>query len=132
MAKITVTRTFSAAPDAVWKLIGDPGALAAWHPEIEISSLHGNRLTSVSKNSMTVIEEVIARTPNSFTYTLVEAPVPVSSYTATLRVDAADEGCRVTWEATLEVKPGAPADQIESFVRAMFETGLAAIPAALT
>lgn len=126
--EVKVSQDVAADPDAVWARIGDPGSIAAWHPAVESSGLDatGRIRTAVLADGATVIEEITTRGARSYTYTIVEAPLPITGYVATLRVEPCPAGARVTWEARFELLPGAPA-AVADLVRDVFTAGLAAV-----
>lgn len=57
-------------------------------------------------------------------YTIVEAPLPLTDYTATMRVQPAENGsCTVTWGATF-TPDGAPEADVQELLGGLYEAGL--------
>ncbi|WP_340107768.1 SRPBCC family protein [Pikeienuella sp. HZG-20] len=119
-----------ASRDAVWAVIGDFGSIAEWHPLIasaEVTEMDGStyrRLVSVDDESF--FERLIEAGPHHVTYEVVEGPLPVTDYRATLSCVAEGEGCRVFWSAFF-----VPADDAgrlsEGIVGKFYEIGLRAL-----
>jgi hypothetical protein len=135
MSRVEVIRSIAAPADAVWRLIGDPANMA-WHPLVESSAMdEGGRIrTCVQTSGLRVVERITAHDPaaRSYSYGLIDAPMPVSGFSSTLRVRPDGSGCAVHWEATFEVDAGVPAAELENIVRGIIETGLAAVAATFT
>jgi hypothetical protein len=101
--KVTETITIKAAPDAVWVVVKDYGAMQKWHPAIESTSADkGNEPGSVRtltlKGGGQVVEELesYSDSERKFSYRMKDpGPVPVSNYTSTLAVKAGEGGTSV-------------------------------------
>ncbi|MFI8910289.1 SRPBCC family protein [Streptomyces sp. NPDC053513] len=132
-----------AAPDAVWAVVGDFGALADWHPHVPPSTLEdgGDPAVPGTVRVFAVDGETVARerlldrdaTARSYRYTLLDpVMLPVHDYVATLAVRPHPEGAEVRWSAayrgTDDVVP-----RVESvFGDGTYGTGLAALRARFT
>ncbi|MFF0559396.1 SRPBCC family protein [Streptomyces sp. NPDC004266] len=132
-----------AAPDAVWALIGDFGALADWHPHVPPSTLEdgGDPAVPGTVRVFAVDGEAVARerlldrdaAGRSYRYTLLDpVMLPVHDYVATLAVRPHPDGAEVRWSAayrsTDDVVP-----RVESvFGDGTYGTGLAALRARFT
>ena len=98
--KVTESIELGAAPDAVWSRIKDFGALQTWHPAVEGSTVtDGNQVGSVRtltlKGGGQIVEELesYSDADRKMSYRMKDpGPVPVSNYTSTLTVKAADGG----------------------------------------
>ncbi|MFG1432551.1 SRPBCC family protein [Xanthobacter sp. V2C-8] len=108
--KAEETAVIDAPPEAVWKLVGDFGAIASWHPDVKAASATGRepgaeRVLVLEKGEITDGLDEIDPAARRIAYRLskenVEA-LPVSFYTATLTVDDAGGGrSKVEWAARL-------------------------------
>lgn len=122
----------AAAPDAVWKAIGDFCGIAAWHPAIEKCALQQQdgktfRLLSL-KGGGQIREQQSARDDagRSYGYTIVESPLPVANYTSTLSVAAKGSGSIITWVGKFDAK-GAPDEKAKEVIAGIYDAGLAGI-----
>ncbi|MGW7544936.1 SRPBCC family protein [Streptomyces sp. NPDC054770] len=91
--------------DRVWQLIGGFGALPDWLPYITASrSSQGGRLRTLTNAEGGVIVERLEAfdaTARSYTYSIEQAPFPVTGYRSTLQVvERGGDGCRVEWSGT--------------------------------
>ncbi|MGF6952429.1 putative membrane protein [Neobacillus sp. B4I6] len=86
----TTTIKISASPDQVWKLIGGFNSLPDWLPHIPSSELsQGGRVRHLATLDGNVIEErleIFNDKERYYTYSIMEAPFPVTNYQATIRV----------------------------------------------
>jgi hypothetical protein len=122
----------AAAPDAVWKAIGDFCGIGAWHPAVEKCDLQQKdgktfRLLSL-KGGGTILEEQSARddTAHTYGYTIVESPLPVANYASTISVVANGSGSTITWAGTFDAKD-APDAKAAEVIGGIYDAGLAGI-----
>jgi Polyketide cyclase / dehydrase and lipid transport len=89
MAAGAVDVTLSAAPDEVWKVVGDFGGLREFFPGIESFELQGDDRV-IGMFGMSVRERLLAKddAERVLTYSVIEG-VPVDSHTATISVEVA-------------------------------------------
>jgi uncharacterized protein YndB with AHSA1/START domain len=135
MSKVSVTQFVSRSAEKTWSLVGDPGKLAVWHPAIAQSpcSPDGKSRVCTLADGGEVSEEIlhVDAARRSYTYRIVQSPLPLEGYVSTLSVEPADGGCRVTW--TSEFEPaGIPAGELEGMIRGLYEAGLGALEASLS
>ena len=114
----------------VWAVIGDFHGVADWHPLIascEPAEIDGETYRHlVLDDGGKVFERLLETGPNFYTYEIIDGPLPVSDYRATISVVEEDEGCHVYWSAYFV--PTAP-DQHKSdeMVAKVYEVGLEAL-----
>lgn len=133
MATLSVSHVYSAAADRMWSLIGDPAALANWHPAIAKSPSKNGRRTLLLADGGEVKEEIMAHddSARSYTYRIIESPLPVTGYVSTLRVAPSGNGkAEVVWEADYEPAGVEPA-AIEGLLRGLYTAGLDALESKL-
>jgi hypothetical protein len=118
--------TVSAA--RVWQVVGS-FADAAWIPgtarcELEDRAVYGTRRIT-TENGVVIRERLLSHDENArtFTYTIVEAPMPLEDYESRVQVDENGEGSRVRWSATWQAPAGA-AGGIEQGLGALFRAAL--------
>ena len=118
-------------PDAAWAAIGEFCDISAWHPAVEkcvLSEKDGKSLRTLSlKGGGTIVEELVARDDagRSYTYAILESPLPVADYESTIRV--LDEGGTViAWNGTFAAK-GAPDADAVAVIAGIYDAGLASL-----
>lgn len=122
----------AAAPETVWKAIGEFCGIADWHPAVEkcaLSEKDGNTLRTLTlKDGGTVVERQEARDEGamSYTYTMLESVLPVANYRSTIHVAKSGNGSRVTWTCNFRSK-GAPNDRTRKAISGIYEAGLRGI-----
>lgn len=122
--------TLRADRDTVWASIGGFGAIADWHPLIasaELTEIEGDTYRYLTTTEGDVfLERLIETGPHHVTYRMVEGPLPVSDYRATLSCVAEQAGCHVHWSGLF-----VPAEQAgpiaAGIVAKVYEIGLAAL-----
>ncbi|WP_022977772.1 SRPBCC family protein [Nevskia ramosa] len=116
-AELSVSKSVSiAAPaDAVWAKVKDFNGMNTWHPAIAKSEIvEGTnntvgavrQLTLAGETPTTIKEKLTALddAAKSFSYEIVEGPLPVSDYSSTLTVAADGAGSTVTWSSKFKAK----------------------------
>ncbi|MEQ9608860.1 MAG: SRPBCC family protein [Kiloniellaceae bacterium] len=128
MAKVSSSTALPVSAKTVWAVIGNFNALPDWHPAVEKSELKKEDGSTVRKLSLVgggSIEEKLEQIDDKerrYTYTIVSGPLPVSNYTATLRVRDSDKGCSVEWSSEFEAK-GAPEGDAVAAISGIYEAG---------
>uniref|UniRef100_UPI00333E1CE5 SRPBCC family protein n=1 Tax=Castellaniella defragrans TaxID=75697 RepID=UPI00333E1CE5 len=93
-------------PDQVWKILGDFGGMAQWHPSVARSTASdGNnvgseRVLEINGEQLTESLDEYDAHEHSYSYRLMDENVkalPVSSYFASIQVQPEGDGSVVTW-----------------------------------
>ena len=128
MHTVTVSTHLSATPEQVWSKIGDPGAISAWHPVIAASSLDGGHRACTLADGAQIAEEIdeLDDANRSYSYRIIESPLPLENYRSTIKVVDADGGCAVEWTSSFEVSAGPPEDMI-AVIKGVYDAGMAAL-----
>ena len=122
----------AAPPAKVWQTIGDFCGIGSWHPAIETctpSEKDGKKIRTLAlKGGGALVEEQVTRDDKvmSYTYTILEGPLPVSDYKSTIAVAPEGAGSKVTWEGTFNAK-GAPDTVAKDAIEGIYTSGLKAI-----
>jgi carbon monoxide dehydrogenase subunit G len=108
MAADQVEIEIGAAADAVWGRAGDFGAIGQFMPGIEAFRLEGDDRV-IGMFGMEIRERLVERDEahRSLTYSIVDG-VPVERHRATISVEPAGSGSRVTWAFDVEPDEMAP------------------------
>ncbi len=103
------------APEAVWSVIGDFGALD-WHPVVARTVVHlapptqaGAQREITTRDGAVLVEALDGRDVDAhlLRYHIVRSPLPVSGYHARLQVLAVGRGSRVVWSSRFDRDPQA-------------------------
>jgi hypothetical protein len=132
MAQASVIVDIPASADDVWRLIGGFGSLPDWLPRITTNRLaEGGRVRWLGYvGGESFIERLLAfdNDARSYSYTIVDSPIPVIDCFVTLRVDATGDGTssRVQWSSRFTAKGVTDAEASEMLQR-VFAAGLEAL-----
>lgn len=126
---ITSSATVAADSATVWSAIGDFCDIDDWHPGI-VSCVLEARDGMVHRqltlgDGAPVLEQLVASEPGvSYSYKIVEAPLPITDYASTVSVTEGNPTI-VTWAGTF--KSDVP--EMEGAIQGLYDGGLAAISA---
>jgi hypothetical protein len=131
MSKVQVIGTIAADPQAVWDVVGDFGAIAKWHPAVAESRAEGTgpgalrRLTLVNGDRLVERLEEFNDGERYYSYSLVEGPLPVGDYYATLHVRAAYDAPSATleWTGAFTARD-VPESEAEQLIRSIYQAGI--------
>ncbi|MEU9150594.1 SRPBCC family protein [Streptomyces sp. NPDC048417] len=131
MTAARVTLDVRQSADRVWQLIGGFGSLPDWLPYITESRLsEGGRLRTLTNAEGGVIVERLEafdETARGYTYSIVQAPFPVTGYRSTLQVvDRGGDGSRVEWSGTF-TPDGVTDAEATALFEGIYRDGLAAL-----
>ncbi|MBP0594053.1 SRPBCC family protein [Paraburkholderia sp. LEh10] len=135
MTRASSTIRIPVSPDVVWQLIGGFNSLPDWLPYIPSSELsEGGRVRRLANPSGEVIVERLEAFDNrarSYTYSIIEAPFPVTGYRSTIEVREIEGGraSQVDWSG--EFTPNGVSDEEASrLFEGIYRDGLQALAAA--
>ncbi len=142
MPKVFVSAVLPHAVETVWERIRDFNKLPDWHPAITESRIEDERASDsvgcvrnfVLEPDVRIRERLLTLSDRDHvcTYTIIESPVAVENYVATLRLVPITLGDQTyaEWCAEFDCKPE-DADELSGLVReVVFEAGLKALGAA--
>jgi len=96
-------------PAKVWTIVSDFCAIKDWHPVVAdcVETKEGDDTfrTLTLKNGGKIKEKLLESDETSYSYEIVESPLPVKNYKAKLSVEPDDRGddrSVITWEATFD------------------------------
>lgn len=128
MSGVNLSTELPVSPEQIWELIGGFHALGAWHPAIETSELEGGgrirRLKLVGGGEIVEKLERFDDQAHTYTYSIVESPLPVANYTSTLRVtpSADGNGAKLEWSGAFD-PAGLSENEAVAAVRGVYEAG---------
>ena len=129
MAQVTRSVTLNAAPGDVWALIGGFQTLPDWHPAVEsstredIGGVEHRRLGLAGGGE--ILEKNLGGDTMSVGYEIIESPLPVADYKATISVADAGGSAVVVWASTFE----GTADGASDVIAGIYDAGLGALAA---
>jgi hypothetical protein len=134
MANASASIRIPVSPDVVWQLIGGFNSLPDWLPYIPHSELsEGGRVRHLANPSGEAIVERLEAFDNrarSYTYSILKAPFPVTTYRSTLSVREIEGGSasQVDWSG--EFAPNGVSDEEASgLFEGIYRDGLKALAA---
>ena len=119
-------------PADVWAVVGDFCAIKDWHPAVEECEQieeGGDTYRILTLGDGGKIKEKLTDTDETrYSYEIVEGPLPVKNYTATLEVGLDDEPDRVEieWEAEFDAD-GVEDAEAEKVIVGIFNDGVSGI-----
>lgn len=132
MATTTASLDIPASPDRVWRLIGAFDSLPDWLPYIPTSELgDGGRVRSLTNEEGGVIVERLEafdHTARTYSYSILQAPFPVTGYLSTLTVHETgkQDRARVEWSGSF-TPDGISDDEAVALFHGIYADGLAAL-----
>jgi hypothetical protein len=139
MAKIYVSSVIEAPAERVWDHIRDFNGLPKWHPGIADSRIESNlpadKVGCVrnfrTRDGGTIRERLLALSDYEFscTYGILESPMGVTNYMATIRLIPVTDGNRAfcEWSAEFDCDPALERDLREQIGQGVFKAGLDAL-----
>jgi len=131
MLEVERRLSLATGADEVWDLVGDFGDLG-WHPAAKATDLEDrdgivHRAITLPDDAVLVERlEDMDDAGKTYSYSIVEGPLPVSDYRSTLRVIAVDDGCEVCWGSAFTAA-GVGDDAAKEVVAGIYEAGFAAL-----
>jgi hypothetical protein len=143
MVKVYTSSVLDAPADKVWSEVRDFNGLPRWHPAIKDSYIE-QRLPSdkvgcirnfTLKAGGRIRERLLALSDfdYSVTYAILESPMGVSNYVATLKLTPITDGNRTfaEWSAEFDCAPERAKELAQSIGQGVFQGGLEALQARL-
>ncbi|MBK0055064.1 SRPBCC family protein [Stenotrophomonas sp. S39] len=134
MATASASLTVPASADRVWNLIGGFDSLPDWLPYIPTSTLsEGGRVRHLANpDGDAIVErlEAFDQAGRSYTYSILQAPFPVTGYRSTLRVVELDHGARIDWSGAF-TPVGVSDEAASALFEGIYRDGLRALQATL-
>ena len=139
MVRIYVSSVVDASADSVWARIRDFNALPLWHPAIADSRIENNepadRVGCIrhfhTREGGKIRERLLALSDYDFScsYEILESPMAVEHYVATLKLTPVTDGnrCFAEWSAEFECAAGRERDLTTTIGDGVFQGGLDAL-----
>ena len=139
MAKVYRSTVLDAPADRVWRDLRDFNGLANWHPSIVSSRIEkshpADKIGCVRnfqiKDGGQVREKLLSLSDYDYscTYAILDSPMDLKDYVATLRLFPVTEGnrCFIEWSAEFDCPPEKVSELAETVGGGIFQTGLDAL-----
>jgi uncharacterized protein YndB with AHSA1/START domain len=139
MARVFVSSVIDAPAAKVWERVRDFNGLPRWHPRIRESRIENgepaDRVGCVRdfnlQNGDRIREQLLGLSDYDMfcTYAILESPMPLENYVATLRLTPVTDGERtfVEWNAEFDCDPADEADLVAGIGRDVFQGGFDAL-----
>ncbi|MCE3247775.1 MAG: hypothetical protein K0R41_1600 [Geminicoccaceae bacterium] len=124
MARAHASSVINAPIDQVWRRIRDYNGLPGWHPGVAKSEIEGREPANqpgcvrvLTLGNGAVIRERLLEMSDlghHYSYAILDSPLPVANYRATLRLRPISDGDRTfaEWSATFDPDP--PEKRVEA------------------
>lgn len=127
MTTLSLSARIPAAPDAVWAVVGEFGALDTWHPWVPDCTLSSDGQTrTIGSGAIQTVETLESEGAHTHTYRVDKSPMPVADYRCTWTATAHDAGTHLAIEATF-APAGVPEDQALAMLTGFFEAAFATL-----
>ncbi|MEO0819979.1 MAG: SRPBCC family protein [Pseudomonadota bacterium] len=139
MVRVLRSTILQAPVDAAWAVLRDFNGHDRWHPAVASSAIErgepSDRVGCVRRFRLTGGEELRERLltlsdmEQSFSYCLLETPVPLFNYVAHVRLAPVTDGDRTfwEWESRFDTRAGEAAAMSALVGEQIYEAGFAAI-----
>ena len=139
MIRLYVSSVVEASADNVWARIRDFNGLPQWHPGIADSRIENgepaDRVGCIrhvhTRDGGTIRERLLALSDFDYTqtYEILESPMGVEHYVATLKLTPVTDGnrCFAEWSAEFDCDEGREQELMRTIADGVFQTGFDAL-----
>jgi hypothetical protein len=139
MVRVYISSVIDAGADTVWGRIRDFNALPLWHPAIADSRIENNepsdRIGCIrhfhTRDGGMIRERLLALSDYDYscTYSILESPMGVAEYVATLKLTPITDGNRsfAEWSAEFECAQGRERELTATIGDGVFQAGFDAL-----
>ena len=139
MARVYVSSVINAPAARVWERVRDFNALPRWHPRIADSQIENgepsDRVGCIRnfrlQNGDQLREQLLALSDYDMfcTYSILESPMALENYVATLRLTPISDGdrCFIEWSAEFDCEPDVEPDLTGGIAGNVFQGGFDAL-----
>ena len=143
MVQVYVSSVIGATADTVWSRIRDFNGLPQWHPLIADSRIENNQPSDRvgcirhfhTRDGGMIREKLLALSDYDYScsYEILESPMGVERYVATLKLTPVTDGnrCFAEWSAEFECAPGRESELAQTISQGVFQAGFDALRRAL-
>ncbi|MEM7397845.1 MAG: SRPBCC family protein [Pseudomonadota bacterium] len=120
-------------PESVWAMVGDFCAVKDWHPAVadcEQFEEGGETFRTLTLGDGGKIKEKLTDTgKTSYSYDIIESPLPVKNYSATFEVNDDDDEntVEIEWEAKFDPADGVDEAKAVEVISGIFDAGVTSV-----
>jgi len=130
MARVNMSSAYPVSPEAIWKIIGGFNSLPNWHPAVTKCDIETEGNITLRRlhliGGATILEKLEKSEDDgqSYSYSIVESPFPVTNCSATITVKESESGGSVIeWSSEFEAE-GVPENEATKALEGMYQAGL--------
>jgi hypothetical protein len=139
VVQVYVSTVIGVGADTVWQRIRDFNAMPQWHPSIADSRIEngqpGDRVGCIrhfhTRDGGMIREKLLALSDYDYScsYEILESPMGVANYVATLKLTPVTDGgrCFAEWSAEFECAAGREAELTQTIGQGVFQSGFDAL-----
>ena len=139
MVNVYVSSVIDASADNVWSRVRDFNGLPQWHPMIADSRIENgqpaDRVGCIrhfhTRDGGMIREKLLGLSDYEYscTYEILESPMGVTNYVATLKLTPVTDGtrCFAEWSAEFDCEPGREGELTQSIGQGVFQGGFNAL-----
>ena len=139
MVNVYVSTVLGASADTIWSQVRDFNGLPQWHPAIADcrieNSQPADRVGCIrhfhTRDGGAIRERLLALSDFEYscTYEILESPMGVTNYVATLKLTPVTDGnrCFAEWSAEFDCAPGREGELSQSIGEGVFQGGFDAL-----
>ncbi len=139
MARVYTSTVIGVSADRVWERVRDFNSLPRWHPRIRDSriedALPSDKVGCIRnfnlQNGDKIREQLLGLSDYDMfcTYSILESPMPLTDYVATLRLTPITDGerCFAEWSAEFSCDPSDEDDLVDGIGINVFQGGFDAL-----
>src|SRR5882762_7287424 len=139
MIRVYTSSIVDATADTVWSRIRDFNAMPQWHPDIADSRIEnsepGDRVGCIrhfhTRDGGMIRERLLALSDYDYncSYEILESPMGVENYVATLKLTPVTDGnrCFAEWSAEFDCAPEREGELAQQIGQGVFQTAFAAL-----
>ncbi len=139
MVQIYISSVVDLSADTVWGRIRDFNGLPQWHPAIADSRIENSQASDRvgcirhfhTRDGGMIREKLLALSDYDYscTYEIIESPLGVENYIATLKLTPVTDGgrCFAEWSAEFNCAPGREVELTQTIGQGVFQTGFDAL-----
>jgi hypothetical protein len=135
MPRVYVSSVIDASADRVWSIVRDFNGLPRWMPVVADSRIEGGQPSDKVgcvrnfnlKNGGNIREQLLSLSDYEYTcsYSILESPMGVENYTATLKLMPITDGDRTfaEWTAEFDCEPAREHELVTQIGQGVFQAG---------
>ena len=139
MIRVYTSSVIDASADRVWDLVRDFNKLPAWHPLIVESRIENGHLPDKVgcvrafrlRDGGFIREQLLCLSDYDMqcTYSILESPMPLTNYVATLKFTPVTDGDHTfgEWSAEFDCEPGREQELASTIGQGVFQVGFDAL-----